>query len=150
MFQNLNPCNFQQEKDVLHLNTTDNEHDFSLNYENVSLWVPRNSDSWSFSMLRVLEQAFIVFHGDGNDVGIWLDGTPGHIECGFFSQDFPSIFVFSKCDCQCIAQTIASLPTLKLALSLNHFYFIVSSFGKQYTDILSLFDSSKEQFVLHV
>ena len=44
-----------------------------------------------------------------------------------------------------------SLLTLKLALgiALIYFPFSVSSFGKEYTDILSVFNSWEEQSVLH-
>ena len=39
-------------------------------------------------MLRVLEQAFFVGRGIGDDAGTWLDGTPGQIEGGPFGRDF--------------------------------------------------------------
>lgn len=74
---------------------------FSFNLINVPLSLPRNSNSWSFSMLRVLEQAFVVGHDVGDDVVAWLDGTPGHIEDEFFGRYFPLTFISSKCDGQC-------------------------------------------------
>ena len=61
---------------------------FSFNNVNVTLSLLRNSDSWSSSMLRVLEQAFFVGRGIGDDAGTWLDGTPGQIEGGPFGRDF--------------------------------------------------------------
>ena len=50
----------------------------SVNDVNVTLPLPRNSDSWS-AMLVVSEEAFIVNLGGGDDVSTWLEGTPGHI-----------------------------------------------------------------------
>ena len=52
-------------------------------------------------MLRVLEQAFVVGHGVGDDVGAWLDGTSGHIEEELFGRYFPLTFISSKRDGQC-------------------------------------------------
>ena len=87
-----------------------------------------------------------VGRGGGDDVGTWIDGTPGQIEGGSFGRDFPLTFISSKPDGQCNAQTTVSLVTLKLALSiaLIHFSFSVSSFGKRCTNILSLFNFSEE------
>ena len=97
-------------------------------------------------MLRVLEQAFLVGRGGGDYVGTWLDGTTGQIEGGSFGQDFPLFFISSKPAGQCNAQTTIPLLTLKSALgvALIRFSFSVSSFGKRYTDILSLFNFSEE------
>ena len=62
---------------------------FSFNDVNVTLLLLINSDSWSSSMVCVLEQAFFVGRGSGNYIGTWLDDTPGHIEGGsIFSVDF--------------------------------------------------------------
>ena len=66
----------------------------SFNDVNVSLSLLRNSDNWSSSMLRVLEQAFLVGHDGGDYVGTWLDGTPGQIEGGPFVRDFPLTFIY--------------------------------------------------------
>ena len=58
---------------------------FSFNDVNVTLLpptVPRNSNRYSSSMLRVLEQAFAVGHAPGDNVGTWPDGTPDHIKGG--------------------------------------------------------------------
>ena len=94
----------------------------------------------------MLEEAFFVGRGGGHD-----DGTPGQIEGGSSGLDFPLTFISSKPDGQCNAQTTVSLLALKLALgiALIHFSFSVSSFGKRYFDILSLFNFTEEQFVLH-
>ena len=72
---------------------------FFFNDVNVTLSLLKNSDSWSSSMLRVLEQAFFVSRDGGDDVGAWLDGTHGQIEGGSFSRDFPLAFISSKPDC---------------------------------------------------
>ena len=115
---------------------------FSFNDVNVTLSLLRNSDIWSSSMLRVLEQAFFV----GRGVVTWLDGTLGQIEDGPFGRDFPLTFISSKPDGQCNAQTALSLLTLKLALgiALTHFPFSVSTLRKRYTEIFSVFNFSEE------
>ena len=97
------------------------------------------------------EEAFFVGRGGGHDVGTWLDGTPGQIEGGSFGLDFPLTFISSKPDGQCNAQTTVSLLTLKLALgiALIHFPFSVWSFGKRYTDTLSVISQKNSSFYMH-
>ena len=49
-------------------------------------------------MLRVLEQGFIVDRGGGDDVVIWVDGTPGHSNGGSSDQNFSLTFIPSEYD----------------------------------------------------
>ena len=124
---------------------------FTFNDVNVSLSLLRISDSWSSSMLRVLEQAFLVGRGGGDYVGTWLDGTTGQIEGGSFGQDFPLFFISSKPDGQCNAQTTISLLTLKLALgiALIRFLFLFHLLGKD-TPIFCHFSISQKNSLFHI
>ena len=56
--------------------------------------------------------SFFVCCGDGDEVGTWLDGTPGQIEGRSFGKDFPLTFISSKPDGKCNAQTTVSLYLL--------------------------------------
>ena len=60
------------------------------------LSLPRNSDSWSPSMMNMLELVFIVGGGGGDDVITWVDtpvGTPGRVVGDLFVKIFHWLFL---------------------------------------------------------
>ena len=60
------------------------------------LSLPRNSDSWSSSMMNMLELVFIVGGGRGDDAINWIDtpvGTPGRVVGDLFVKIFHWLFL---------------------------------------------------------
>ena len=66
---------------------------FSFNGIKIILVLTRNSDSLSYSVLRMLEQAFIIGRG-GDDVGTRQGSTPGHIKGGSYGVDSIEVYFF--------------------------------------------------------
>ena len=66
---------------------------FSFNGIKIILVLTRNSDSLSYSVLRMLEQAFIIGRG-GDDVRTRQGSTPGHIKGGSYGVDSIEVYFF--------------------------------------------------------